>query len=84
MMQAKNAQGCQSADAKLIDGVHHTLSIWASKAAMLEFIHSDAHARAIKVFGRIATGKTFGYHAKEAPNWEEVHGLWLERGKDYN
>lgn len=83
MAQAKQAPGCISADARSIDGVHHTLSVWSSKADMLKFIHSDAHARAIKIFRKIATGKTFGYPANEPPGWSEVHTIWKERGRDY-
>ena len=82
MAQAKQAPGCISADARSIDGVHHTLSVWSSKADMLKFIHSDAHARASKIFRKIATGKTFGYPANEPPGWSEVHTIWKERGRD--
>lgn len=83
MTQARSAVGCHSAEAKLIKGVQHTRSVWTSKTAMMDFIYSGAHMQAIRVFKKIATGKTFGYTSSEIPEWDDVHRLWKERGADY-
>ena len=46
---------------------------------MRDFIHSGAHLNAIRAFGKIATGKTFGFETDEIPDWDAVHRLWLDR-----
>jgi hypothetical protein len=50
---------------------------------MRSYVYSGNHLKAIKVFRKIATGKTFGYESTELPDWDEVHRLWLEKGKSY-
>ena len=83
MSQAKQAEGCISADARRINGVHHTRSIWESEAHMRAFLRAGAHGKAMRIFGKIATGKTFGYVAQNVPDWDEVHRLWREKGAAY-
>lgn len=82
--QAKAADGNLLAEVKTIDGVHHTLTVWQSREAMLDFVHSGAHREAIKAFGAIAYGKTFGYETDTVPTWDAVHRLWLVHGLDYD
>ena len=81
MMQARNAPGNISADARTINGVHHTLSIWTDKHAMRAYLTAGPHLEAMRLFPRIATGKVVGYIAPQAPEWSEVHAIWLERGR---
>ncbi len=83
MRQATRARGNLKAEAKTINGVHHTLTVWESEADMRRFLYRGAHRAAISAFPHIATGKTFGYAASEVPDWDEVHRLWRERGRDY-
>jgi hypothetical protein len=83
MVQAQSAQGNLKAEAQTINHVHHTLTVWISDEAMRAYLYSGAHAKAIKAFGSIATGKTFGYWSTHIPSWNEVHSLWLLQGKDY-
>jgi quinol monooxygenase YgiN len=80
MAQARAAAGNIRADARTINGVHHTLSVWTDRAAMRAFLTADHHAEAMRVFPKIATGKTFGFTATEVPDWPEMHRLWRERG----
>ena len=80
MAQARAAAGNISVDARTIEGVHHTLSSWTDRAAMRAFLTKGQHAKAMRVFPKIATGKTFGFTAAEIPDWAEVHRLWRERG----
>ena len=82
MAQARAAAGNISADARTIDGVHHTLSVWTDRAAMRAFMTAGHHAAAMRAFPRIAKGKTLGFSATESPDWPEVHRLWRERGCD--
>ena len=85
MTQAKSAPGNISAEAKTINGIQHTLSVWETREAMRAFIYSGAHKEAIGAFHAIATGKTFGFEAAadQVPSWDEVHQLWREKGVDY-
>jgi hypothetical protein len=81
MTQVKASQGCLSAEARTIAGSHHTLSVWSSKSDMQAFIKTGAHLRAMKAFRSIATGKTYGFETEKIPNWNEVHNLWVDRGR---
>lgn len=83
MMQVRRAPGCLSASARTINGVQHTLSVWQDDTAMREFVFSGAHLRAVRVFPKIATGKTFGYWADAPPDWDDVPALWEAHGQDY-
>ncbi len=82
MTQAKRAPGNRSAEARTIDGVHHTLSVWDDEQAMRAYLGSGAHLRALRAFRQIATGKTIGFVANAAPSWDEVHDIWLSRGRE--
>ncbi len=83
MRQAKRASGNLQAEAKTIDGVHHTLTVRESEAHMRRFLYRGAHREAIGAFPDIATGKTFGFETERVPDWSEVHALWRERGRAY-
>ena len=83
MAQAKRSEGIISADARTINGIRHTLTVWESETAMRRFLYRGAHRRAIRAFPAIAAGKTFGYVTDQPPSWDQVHQLWLEHGKDY-
>ena len=82
MAQARRAPGNISADARTINGVHHTLSVWTDKAAMRAYLTAGPHLAAMRLFPRIATGKVVGYLATQAPDWSEVHAIWVERGRE--
>ncbi|MEN9895173.1 MAG: hypothetical protein RIR97_1025 [Pseudomonadota bacterium] len=81
MRQALAAPGNISASAQTINGIHHTLTVWTDEAAMRAYLVQGAHLQALKAFRSIATGKTIGYMADKAPDWSEVHQIWLEKGK---
>jgi hypothetical protein len=82
MIQARAADGCLQAETRTIDGIHHTRSVWRDRAAMLVYLRAGAHLNAMKVFKRIATGKTYGYETTQIPDWTEVHQLWHDRGRE--
>ena len=81
MSQAKRADGCISADARTINGVHHTLSVWQSRDKMLKYLRAGAHLKAMQAFEKIATGKIFGFEADTPPSWSVIHDLWLKHGR---
>ncbi len=82
MQQALAAPGNLRAEARTINSVHHTLSVWESEAAMRAYLTTGAHLKAMKLFRKIATGKTIGYLADRAPDWHEVHEIWSTKGRE--
>lgn len=81
MAQARAASGLLRAEARRIDGVHHTLTVWESRDAMRAFLRTGAHATAMRVFPRFATGKVFGYAADAPPDWPDALALWQAHGR---
>lgn len=77
MAQALNSKGLVSADARTIDGFHHTLSVWENEASMRDYLGTGAHLTAMRAFKSIATGKTVGYLASARPTWSDAHAIWL-------
>lgn len=82
MQQARSALGSIRAETRTINGVHHTLSVWQSPAAMRAYLTASHHQRAMAVFSQIATGKVHGYLSETVPDWSEVHDIWLTKGRD--
>lgn len=80
---ARATNGNLRAEARTIAGVHHTLSVWESEDAMRAFVYSPVHMKAIRAFGSIATGKTFGFHTARIPHWAEIHRMWRARAVEY-
>ncbi|SES45154.1 hypothetical protein SAMN03159406_04630 [Rhizobium sp. NFR03] len=81
MIQARKAPGNLSTDARFINGVHHTRTVWTDEAAMRRYLISGAHLQAMKAFGAIATGKTLGFTTETVPDWDEVRRLWETAGR---
>lgn len=81
MAQARNADGCLDAAARTIDGVHHTRTVWRDRKAMQAYLSTGAHLKAMKIFHRVATGKTHGFETTTIPDWNEVHRLWRDYGR---
>ncbi|MBG1233375.1 hypothetical protein [Aestuariivirga litoralis] len=82
MAQAKSAPGLISADARTIDGVHHTLTIWETREAMRAFLVTGAHIKAMKTFKSIASGSVLGFETDQPPGWNEAHALWRAHGRE--
>ncbi len=82
-IQADRAPGILFSEVRRIDGIEHTLTAWESREAMRAYISRGAHLKAMKVFRRIATGKTLGYEARELPSWDDVPRIWQEKGREY-
>ncbi len=81
MVQARRAPGNRFAEARMIDGVHHTLSIWDSRDAMLAYLRSGAHAQALRAFTGIGHGKTHGFDTDAPPGWSDVPRLYAEHAR---
>jgi quinol monooxygenase YgiN len=81
MVQARKAPGNISADARTINGVHHTLSVWTDKDAMRAYLTTGPHLEAMRLFPSIATGKVFGYQTDRIPDWSEINAIWRDHGR---
>ncbi|WP_299602628.1 hypothetical protein [uncultured Tateyamaria sp.] len=82
MVQARSADGCLRSDARTMSGIHHTRSVWRDRQAMEAYLRAGAHLQAMRVFPKIATGKTYGYETTVIPDWDQVHRLWTEKGRE--
>lgn len=82
MVDAKGASGNVMAAARKVDGVHHTLSAWKTKADMLAYLRSPRHARAMRRFPGFATGRVYGFEADAVPDWDTALASYHERGRD--
>lgn len=82
MGQAQSAPGLISAEARQINGIHHTLTVWETESAMHAYLITGAHLAAMKAFHGIATGRTVGFLTEIAPDWDDVHEIWERRGND--
>ena len=82
MIQARRSPGLLLADARVIDGVHHTMTIWESEAMMRQFLVRGAHLKAMKKFGSLATGKTIGFLTEKPPSWSQAQSIWLHDAHD--
>lgn len=79
--EAKKAKGILFCEVKNMHGNQCTITAWKSREDMLVFMRSGVHLKAMKAFGKIATGKTYGYEADEVPSWENANALLQEKGK---
>jgi hypothetical protein len=82
MAQAKQSAGLIRVEARMINGVHHTLSVWEDESSMRKFLVSGVHLQAMRAFKHIATGKTVGFTTPNPPQWSQVHDIWIQDGRD--
>jgi len=80
MSQARQSSGLIRVEARTINGVHHTMSIWENKSFMSKFLMTGAHLEAMQAFKHIATGKTIGFTTATPPDWSQVHNIWNRDG----
>ena len=73
--------GLISVQARKIGGVHHTVTLWESEAAMRAYLVTGAHLGAIKAFHRLATGRTIGFECEAPPTWAQVPDLLASKGQ---
>ncbi len=76
MAQAGVADGSLFADARTLEGVHHTLTVWRSEEAMRVYLQSGAHLAAMRAYPSIGTGRVLGYHSAGQPGWQEALARW--------
>jgi hypothetical protein len=78
---ARQSDGNLCVQAKRVDGVHHTLTVWTDEAAMRRFLVSGPHLQAMKAFRGIGSGKTLGFYASSIPDWQKALACWRAESK---
>mmetsp|Transcript_1051 Transcript_1051/g.2021 ORF Transcript_1051/g.2021 Transcript_1051/m.2021 type:complete len:217 (+) Transcript_1051:128-778(+) len=87
--EAQGTKGNLFTEARHINGIQHTLTVWQSRKDMQVFYRSPAHIKAMKNFYNVADyGKVYGYekeYSGQGPfvTWEEALQQWEEHGQLY-
>ena len=82
MAQARRAAGNLGLAARVIRGTYHTMTIWLDDACTRSYVTSGPHRSAMRNFRSIGSGKTYGFHCSDYPNWDSVYALWIQYAKD--
>jgi hypothetical protein len=64
-------------------GYQHTLTVWDSRTSMLDFMRSGAHLSAMKLFRKIATGKSVVFDSDGLVSWKKALEIWDSRAKEH-
>jgi len=78
---ARNANGVILCESKSQNSYHHTLTVWKSKANMIEYISSPVNLGAKRDFPSIAVGKVISDQCDTISSWEQVIKEWNESGR---
>ena len=80
--QAQSSPGNIWTSAKDVGTIHHTLTVWENRQAMLEYLRQGEHLKAMKISRTVGKyGKVYGYESDSIPTWEEALKLWQEKGR---
>jgi hypothetical protein len=80
--QAQASPGNVSTDARTVDGIEHTLTVWESRKDMLAYLRQGAHLKAMqakKSMGKY--GKVHGYESDQIPSWPQALEIWKDQGR---
>ena len=62
-------------------GSYHTLTAWESKDAMMEYVYSPGHQKAIDLYDILGEGLTCHYESKEIPSISQALEYWKANGQ---
>lgn len=82
LSQARRAHGNLRVEARVVNGVYHTLTVWIDERAMRAFVTNGAHLRAMKASRSLGVGRTLGFNAHRTPDWEAAVQRWIAEAKD--
>ena len=77
---ARNANGVILCESKSQNSYHHTLTVWKSKANMIEYIISPVNLTGTRAFLSIAVVKAISHQGDTISSWEQAIKEWNERG----
>lgn len=80
--QAQASPGNVWTDARGVNGIQHTLTVWESRRDMLNYLRQGAHLDAMKASKSVGQyGKVYGYNSAEIPTWSDALELWHTKGR---
>jgi len=80
--QARRAHGNLRVEARIINGVHYTLTVWTDERAMRTFLTVGAHLGAMKAYRSLGSGRTLGFNAHRPPDWEAALHRWIAEARE--
>lgn len=82
MSQARRAHGNLRVELRVVNGIYHTLTVWIDERTMRAFVMNGAHLQAMKANRRLGVGRTLGFTAHQAPDWETAMQRWISEAKE--
>lgn len=62
-------------------GYYHTITAWESRDAMMGYVYSPAHQKAIDLYDVLGEGLTCHYESKEIPSVSQALKYWKVNGR---
>ena len=62
-------------------GYYHTLTAWESRDAMMGYVYSPAHQKAIDLYDVLGEGLTCHYESEEIPSSKHALDYWKANGQ---
>jgi len=62
-------------------GYYHTVTAWESRDAMMGYVYSPAHQKAIDLYDVLGEGLTCHYESKEIPSVSYALKYWKVNGR---
>ena len=62
-------------------GYYHTITAWKSRDAMMDYVYSPAHQKAIDLYDVLGEGLTCHYESEEIPSSKDALDYWSANGQ---
>ena len=62
-------------------GYYHTITAWKSRDAMMDYVYSPAHQKAIDLYDVLGEGLTCHYESEEIPSSKDALVYWSTNGQ---
>ena len=62
-------------------GYYHTITAWKSRDAMMDYVYSPAHQKAIDLYDILGEGLTCHYESEEIPSSKHALDYWKANGQ---
>ena len=78
---AKKSRGNIHAERFTHQSYYHTITAWESRDAMMGFVYSPAHQKAIDLYDVLGEGLTCHYESEEIPSSKDALDYWRANGQ---
>ena len=78
---AKKSRGNIHAERFTRQSYYHTITAWESRDAMMGFVYSPAHQKAIDLYDVLGEGLTCHYESEEIPSSQDALDYWKANGQ---